>query len=278
MQEPRQQRSSTIRSPKGNPSGSPLSCSRVGEAWHCARASASPQSRSPKALRGLAPQDGHVSDPAANLARPQSPWLPDNVISYPTEKLGLQMATSRARELSHTRPEVVPWWAASGPQSCGERDAALQRAPQAGDCSPGTLGLAPNFAVGFAPKKHGVVCRHNGSGVSGLRTEKSGSRLPDKSGSTSVEFNLTSQRLAGSRGHAEHPHPRRISIKPSSNFWCDAKRAGGCPSAACRQSVGKAGRHHGDRSHHVTAPQLCHQPQDKLSPATRAGKGETISR
>lgn len=137
MQEPRQRYLSTIRSPKGNPSGSPVSCSRVGEAWHCARASASPQSRSPKALRGLAPQDGHVSDPAANLARPQSPWLPDNVISYPPEKLGLQMATSRARELLHTRPEVFPWWAASGPQRCGERDAALQRAPQAGDCSPG---------------------------------------------------------------------------------------------------------------------------------------------
>lgn len=118
------------------------------------------------------------------------------------------MATSRARELLYTRAEVFPWWAASGPSAAGSGMLRSKGPPQAGDCSRGTLGLAPNPAVSFGPKKHGVVSRHNGSGVSGLHTEKGGSRLSDKSGNTSVKLNLTNQRLARSRGHIEHPHPR----------------------------------------------------------------------
>lgn len=60
------------------------------------------------------------------------------------------MATSCTWELLHTRAEVFPWWAASGPQRGGERDAALQRAPQAGDSHLGTRGLAPYFAIDFS--------------------------------------------------------------------------------------------------------------------------------
>lgn len=60
------------------------------------------------------------------------------------------MATSCTWELLYTRAEVFPWWAASGPQRSGERDAELQRAPQAGDCHQGTLGLAPYFAIDFS--------------------------------------------------------------------------------------------------------------------------------